>query len=119
MNVLQVLLFFVYLLFSSFGIILVKMGAAENAIEINTYIFNVRFSIVSLFGIGLYVISFILWMYILHKYNASFIMPIATGLGICLVTSLSYFILKESVSKFQVAGIIVVIIGVLLINYKR
>ncbi len=66
-------------------------------------------------GIVLYAVSFFLYVFILSRLQLNIVYPIAIGVGLVLVTTFSYFFLKEAISALHVAGIAAILFGVILI----
>lgn len=108
----------VYLLCTVGGLTLVKVGAENNAFNMTSSFFNLQLSHTTLIGLILYIISFIMWIVIVQKFNLSYIQPLTSGLAYILIIAASIFILKESISLFQWAGIIFILIGVVLMNLR-
>ena len=113
----SVLIFIVYALFSSSGLIVLKMAMSEQPVRLAT-IFKIILSMKFILGFGLYLIGFVLWMYILSKYKLNFAFPIAISLFFILSGLGSYFILKEPLTGPQFAGIALCLFGILLIAVK-
>ena len=59
-----------------------------------------------------------LWYYLLIQSDAHKLTGTFNPLKIIMITLLSYYFYKTSVTKEQIAGIVLVILGVLLINRK-
>ncbi len=99
--------------------ILIKLGSAENRLSFQGRFMDFHFSYISLLGMVLYIVSFILWMIALQKFQASYIIPIAVGLSLCVTVLLSLIILKESIGLYQGVGMFLIIAGVVLMNIKK
>ena len=52
-------------------------------------------------------------------FDLSYIVPLTTGIAQILTLIASYVIFKDEMSFQSVGGAIIVIIGILLMNYKR
>ena len=109
---------FIYLCCSVGGLTLVKVGAEHNNFALNPEFFNLSLSYATLIGLCLYVVSFVMWIVIVQKFNLSYIQPITTGLSYILIIAASIFILKESISLFQWIGLAFILIGVVFMNLK-
>lgn len=70
-------------------------------------------------GLALHGISFFLYVYILSKLRLNVFYPIATGATLVLITVLSVIILKEKLTAAQVAGITVIMVGMVLVFVQR
>ncbi|MCP1223389.1 EamA family transporter [Sebaldella sp. S0638] len=108
-----------YLLLSTLGMVLIKIGGENLNIAFTKSYFGFQFGWISMFGVVFYLVSFILWIIILSKYNLSYISPIASGLAYVLIIVFSRFLLKENISNYQWLGIIVILLGVILMNIKK
>ncbi|ARD65355.1 MULTISPECIES: DMT family transporter [Eubacterium] len=109
---------FIYLCCSVGGLTLVKVGAEHNNFALNPGFFNLSLSYATLIGLCLYMISFVMWIVIVQKFNLSYIQPVTTGLSYVLIIAASIFILKESISLFQWIGLGFILIGVVFMNLK-
>ena len=112
------LLIAAYLFCSVGGLTLVKIGAEHNGLNLNPDFFNLSLSYTTLIGLVLYVVSFLMWMVIVQRFNLSYIQPITTGLSYVLIIAASVLILKESIGSSQWVGMIFILIGVVLMNIK-
>ncbi|WP_158577916.1 MULTISPECIES: EamA family transporter [Eubacterium] len=112
------LLIFSYLCCSVGGLILVKFGAENNNFIFNSSFFSLSLSYTTLIGLCLYIVSFLMWIIVVQKFNLSFIQPITSGLSYILIICASIFILKESISRFQWIGLIFILVGVVFMNLK-
>lgn len=109
-----------YVLATSFGLILIKLGSSNGApvaIVESSLKFNLNPSII--FGILFYVLSFVLYTYLLSKYELGYIVPLTTALVYCLVFLASYFIFHEAFTLIKVAAISLIIFGIILLNINK
>ncbi|BCA85452.1 hypothetical protein EsVE80_09750 [Enterococcus saigonensis] len=110
------MMFVLYVVLSSMGIILFKLGSDQVSFEVTKHAIGLNLSFLSILGLICYVVSFLLWMIIISKNEVSYIVPVglaATNVAILIASSL---ILGESISTIQIIGISVIILGVFLIN---
>lgn len=108
--------FFIYVILSSMGIILFKLGASEASVSLTKGLLNFQMSYISMIGLLCYLLSFVLWMYIIANKNVSYIVPLGLGLTNVMILVGSYFILGESISMMNIVGAAVILIGVLIIS---
>ena len=110
------LLFIVYVILSSSGIILFKLGSAELSIKMVSNQLNMNVPMMSILGLMCYLISFILWMIIISKSDVSFIVPLGLGLTNVLILVGSMVVLKEEINLYGIIGIVLILGGTILIN---
>ena len=115
----NVILFITYVLLSSSGLILFKLGSLNPNIDLNIIGLSISISLKSIIGILCYGISFILWMIIVSRMNLTIAMPLSVAIVNTLVVVGSCLILKERITTTQTLGIIIIIIGVSLIGIKK
>jgi drug/metabolite transporter (DMT)-like permease len=89
--------------------VLIKLGGKDSLLNANRAFLNIQINYIFLLGIFLYILSFVLWIYILQKFQVSFISPIAYGLTFVAIAVFSNMFLKEvlSVPQFIGAGLII------------
>lgn len=114
-----VILFILYVLLASSGLILFKMGANNPNINIDVFNFHFTFSIKSLIGIVCYGFSFLLWMIIVSKMNLTVAMPLSVAIVNTLVVVESCLLLKEKITISQGVGIFIVIMGVVIMTWGK
>ena len=69
-------------------------------------------------GAFLYGLSFFIWMFLLRKFNLSFLRPLV-GFGYIITAFLAWFLLKEKITMMHWAGIILIVTGVFLIGMQK
>jgi len=107
-----------YLLFSCFGMVLIKYGSANNSFDIAEKVVNLKLGFYTIVGLVLYLMSFVMWVIVLQKFKLSYISPLVSGISYALIIVLSLLVLHEKISGFQWAGIVIIFIGVILMNIK-
>ena len=113
------LLLGIYMLFTISGLILYKYGANKAfVLTLSNKIFSMKISIISIIGLLCYLISFLLYMFILPKFNISYIYPISTGISYIGIFILSILVLGEKVSVNGIIGSVIILIGIIIINWK-
>lgn len=113
------LLLFIYVLTSSIGMVLIKKGGANTSIGIEKGNFQIQISFIILLGIVFYLLSFILWMFILQLFNLTYISPVAYGITYIFIMIFSFIFLNERISKEQIIGVFLIIIGILIASIKK
>ena len=69
-------------------------------------------------GLFFYVISFVLYLYILSKFEVSYIYPIIMSVGFILLLIFSVLFLNETFTLNKLLGIIFISIGIIVIAFK-
>ena len=67
-------------------------------------------------GLFLYSLSFVLYLYIVSKFEVSYIYPIITSGAFVLLMILSVFLVNEGVSIYKIIGLVVIISGIWLMS---
>ena len=107
-------IFIIYVVSGSLGMVLIKYGGKTSKFVIQTSSLSIQVSPSFVLGCLIYVFSFFLWIYILQKFQITFISPIAYGLVFIAILVFSYLFLHETVNLRQIIGTIVIIGGVLI-----
>lgn len=109
----------IYLLLSSGGLVLIKLGADSMSILINKQLFSCSMNWLSILGLICYIGSFLLFSFVLvRKFDLTYIMPIVTGVSQVLVIIAGLTVFKEHISNFGIIGIFLVIAGIVMLNIK-
>lgn len=111
-----VLLFILYVLLASSGLILFKLGSINPNINLDILSFHISFSIKSLIGMFCYGCSFILWLIIVSRMNLTVAMPLSVAIVNTLVVVGSCIFLKERISLTQGIGIFIILSGVMILT---
>ena len=112
-----IILFFV--LVTSSALVLLKLGSKNNAfIEIISNKPSFNFSPLVISGIFLYGISFVLYTYLISKFDLGYIIPLTTALVYILIFIASFIIFKEQFSTVKILGIIFILVGLTFLNLK-
>ncbi len=114
-----VILFILYVVLASSGLVLFKMGHEGACLNIHLFSLKISFSWKMILGIMCYGCSFLLWLYIVSKMNLTVAMPLSVSLVNTLVVIESCLVLKEKITLTQGIGILIVIIGVITMTWGR
>lgn len=113
------ILLFLYAVLSVSGVVLFKIGSTVTlSIAVSRNVFSMQISWLSVLGLSCYVISFLMYMWMVSKNNISYLVPVASGIVYILTMLSSVLVLKEQVGKGQLLGISFILIGLLLMNLK-
>lgn len=113
------ILFCCYLLLSSLGLLLIKLGGSGTSLSFETHAFSMVMSYRLIIGLFCYICSFLMFTFILQKRNLSLIYPLSAGIMNLISVVLGVVVLKERVSITGAIGIALVITGVILLSWKR
>jgi len=86
-----------------------KLGAEE--LNSSNSILNIFF----ILGYALLILRGIVWVYIIRKINLSFAYPVQS-FSYVLILGISYFVFKESISFINLAGVLLISLGIVLIS---
>lgn len=110
----------IYVELSVSGLLLLKIGTTKSfSFSLQSGNFNFQFSGILLIGLVLYLLALITSLIAMKTIDLSIFYPVSASLGYILVCLLSYFVLKEQITKEQLMGMIFILIGIVLMNLKR
>ena len=91
----------------------------KNPFDITSFssILSAMLSIKIIIGVICYMISMLLFFYLLSNYGLSLVIPMVTAFTYSLNLLSAYFILHERVSPLQIIGILIILIGISLVTY--
>lgn len=120
MTVMLKLVIGLYVLATASALVVLKLGAKAGApaefiggklhLNLNPYVFT---------GIVLYGTSFLLYIYLISKYDLGYIIPLTTALVYALIFVASFVIFHEVFTLLKVIGIVLIIAGLVLLNLKK
>lgn len=114
----QFVLVTIYVILTLSGLALMKLGGNPGSISIAEGNINFGISPISLVGLICYLCSFLLFTRIVVMFDLSYIMPLVTGIVQVLTLVISKIIFKEEITTLGVVGAIIVIIGIVVMNFK-
>ncbi len=109
-----------YVVTASLALILIKLGSSDGAplsFEKQRIIFNLN-PLIFMAGF-LYIFSFMLYTYLISKYDLGYIIPLGTALVYILIFVSSFVIFNETFTVLKIAGISLIILGLILLNIKN
>ena len=114
------LLISLYVLATSSALVVLKLGA-KSGLPVNYTDSKLHFNITpyTIAGILLYGLSFLIYIYLVSKYDLGYIIPLTTALVYILIFTASFFIFKESFTAIKIVGILLIIGGLVLLNIKK
>lgn len=109
-----------YALFAVGGSTCFKLGSVNTlSIEATRNVFSIQISWLSLIGMLMYAISFILYLAMLSKMQLSFLTPVSVGIVYTLTMVVSVLIFHESITLWKFIGATLVLCGVLIMTIKH
>ena len=119
MKCVQYVVISIYVLFSVAGVTCFKLGSTESLnISISNTYFSIKISWLSVLGLLLYIVSFLIYMGLISKNQLSYLIPLITGAVYLLTMFSSVIIFKEQIHFFQLAGSALILFGLILMNIK-
>ena len=113
-------LLLLYVLTTSGGLVALKLGSGSGAfLEFISGKLVFNFSLMNLFGVLLYGVSFLLYIYLIAKNDLGYIVPLTTALVYAVVFIASFLIFKESFTFTKIAAIVLILSGLILLNIKN
>lgn len=113
------LLIVIYLSLTVGGLTLVKLGTNGSALFSKVddrLVWNI--GLLTVLGILCYGLSFLLLMFLVSRYELSFIIPVTTALGQILIFIVAVTIFKEQFTVLKLLAITLIVTGVLLLQMK-
>lgn len=105
-----------YTVMSVLGLLLLKLGAP--AIRAGGGLAALGWTpiVQVLAGMALYIGAFLLWLVILSRMELSVAYPVAIGLTLVFLSVASVIVLNESITPVHLAGIVLILIGIVLVT---
>ena len=110
----------IYILTTSMALVILKIGAKEGApAEMINGKLNININTYTLVGMLLYGISFVVYTYLLSKFDLGYIIPLLAAFVYILIFVASYFIFNETFTVLKIGGIVLIISGLVLLNISK
>jgi drug/metabolite transporter (DMT)-like permease len=110
----------VYILTTSLALIVLKLGAKAGPLV--NYLDNklhLNITPYTIIGILLYGLSFLIYIYLISKYDLGYIIPLTTAFVYIIIFTASFFIFKEVFTALKITGILLIISGLVFLNLKK
>jgi len=114
----MIVLFILYVGMSATGLFLMKTGSEGMSFELAKNFLKMEINLVLLLGMLFYLASFLLFIFIISKNDISYIFPISAGVLNIITFVLGAAVLKEQISGFSIAGLVLIVAGVVFMNLK-
>ena len=118
-KMIQTIIIIIYICLSISGLVLMKLGGNPGTISMSDGNINLGISPISLVGFLFYIGSFFLFTRMVVMFELSYIMPLTTGIVQVLSLICSKIIFKEEFTTTGIIGAIIIIVGVVVINWKN
>lgn len=110
-----------YILITSAALVVLKWGSERGGAAVDSMggklHFNINRYIIT--GVVLYGISFVLYTYLIAKYDLGYIIPVAAAFVYIAVFAASFFIFDEVFTSLKIAGIVLIVAGLTLLNFNK
>lgn len=111
-NIFMIFVLVVYVICSSLGMILINSVGDKNLFLVTKVGISIDISWKFFLGLFLYVLSFVLWIYVLQVFPVSYISPVSYGLVFVSILILSCTLFDSVINIKQIVGGIIIILGV-------
>ena len=118
-KMIQTIIIIIYISLSISGLVLMKLGGNPGTVSMAEGNINLGISLISLIGFICYIGSFFLFTRMVVMFELSYIMPLTTGIVQVLSLISSKIIFKEEFTTTGIIGASIIIIGVILLNWKN
>ena len=118
-NIMKLVLIGIYLVLTTSGVVLMKLGGNAGTISLANKEITVGMSLISAAGFLCYICSFLLYTRIVMMFDLSYIVPICTGIVQIATLVTACLVLKEPIHLQGIIGVILIIIGIAVMNIKK
>ena len=119
-KMINIILIVVYIILTIAGVVLFKLGTQKDfLVSIATGVFTLKISLMSIIGLVCYLYSFLMYMFLISKFDLTYIVPVTTGIVQVATFVLAIMIFKEIVTVSKVVATGLILIGVILLNIKK
>lgn len=110
----QIFILSLYVVLTSTALIVIKLGAQAGRKSFSLLGLDLNYWFIS--GVLMYGLSFLIYIYLISRYELGFIIPLLAAFVYVLIFFGSYFILHEQFTYLKASAIILIIIGVILLG---
>ena len=118
-SIMKIIFIIAYLVLTVSGLVLMKKGGNSGNFQLNNGDIAFSISWISAIGFVCYICSFLLFTKMVIMFDLSYIMPLTTGIVQILTLIASSVVFKENISKQGIIGASIIIIGLIIMNYKK
>ena len=115
-----IVILLIYAAISVGGLTCFKLGS-QQALSLNVTggVLSLQISWLSLIGMAMYVLSFLIYLGLVSKIQLSYLMPITTGVVYILTMIASLVVFHETIGPLKAVGVVLVLCGIVLMNIKK
>ena len=113
------ILFLIYILISVSGMALIKSGGTASSLSLREGMLGLSVNIKYLIGMAVYAISFMMYLIVLPRFDLSIFGPMAGSSIIVLSVIAGALIFGEKLDFWHILGVVLIIAGIFIINFKR
>ena len=118
-NIMQYILILFYLILTVSGLVFMKLGGNPGSLAVKDGTITFGLSVISGIGFICYLCSFLLFTRIVVMFDLSYIFPIVTGIVQILTLVASAIVFKEKMCVHSILGAAIIIVGIILLNWKK
>jgi transporter family protein len=115
----QYLIVFASIALGAVGQLFLKLAAIHTSVSEESHMVGYYISLLktpfTYLGAASYGLSFLIWMFLLKKYDLSFLRPLV-GIGYIVTSLLAWIVLKEKITVVRWIGIALIVGGVYLVG---
>lgn len=116
----QIITIILYAVISVTGLSLVKLGSHHPlSFAVGADGFSVGAGWMTLLGLVLYVISFLIYMTLVAKNNLTYLTPVSSAVVYILTTLVSLVLFRETMTPMQWVGWSFILVGAFLMNLHK
>lgn len=110
----------IYVLATSLALVVLKLGSKGGApAQFASGKLHLNITPYTIIGVILYGISFLLYIYLISKYDLGYIIPLTTALVYILIFTASFVIFHEVFTAIKLVGIALIVMGLAFLNFKQ
>jgi drug/metabolite transporter (DMT)-like permease len=108
-----------YVLATSLALVVLKLGSKSGApAELINGKLSFNLTPYTISGVILYGLSFLIYIYLISKYDLGYIIPLTTALVYILIFTASFIIFNEVFTVMKIIGIALIVCGLLFLNFN-
>lgn len=116
----QIFMIILYAAISVTGLTLVKLGSGNPlSFSVGGTGFSVCIGWVTLLGVVLYIVSFLIYMTLVTKNTLTYLTPVSSAVVYILTTLVSLVVFRENMTPLQWIGWTLILVGVFLMNLHK